>query len=310
VPLHGDSRVTETPIHLVAFAGRPSAGCFASRAGWDFELKMRWCAHVLGRLAIAATCTNSTAGLEAPVNRGEYPFSAYSLWEHIMSNSPQSANIVAIRYSGEDREPGLAAPEKTCAARGNPAQALQFGPGKTVSSPSIMLVVTRTDHEDEALWSSMFASFVRAFALHGASYCNLLHAIATSPVESCSVQTEAERLAVRERRRPLAVGSTSTSPKLTEIALEQEANRSQARSEAAVLAEFDGSPPFADRPNPRHWLTGPCSTVASRWMQWRRERQIKKAVTALLALDDRTLQDIGIPHRSEIERVVRYCFDC
>jgi len=271
---------------------------------------MRWCAHVLGRLAIAATCTNSTAGLEAPVNRGEYPFSAYSLWEHTMSNSPQSANIVAVRYTGQGRELGLAAPEKTCAARGNPAQALQFGPGKTVSSPSIKLAVTRTDREDVALWSSMFASFVRAFALHGASYCNLLHAIATSPVESCSVQTEAERLAVRERRRPRAVSSTSTRPKLTEIGLEQEANRSQARSEAAVLAEFDGSPPFADRPNPRHWLTSPCSTVASRWMQWRRERQIKKAAAALLALDDRTLQDIGIAHRSEIERVVRYCFDC
>lgn len=251
---------------------------------------MRWCAHVLGRLAIAATCTNSTAGLEAPVNRGEYPFSAYSLWEDIMSNSPEPANTIAIRYTGQHRELGLAAPEKTCAARDNRAQALQFGPGKAVSSPSMMLAVTRADHENGTLWSSMFASFVRAFALHAASYCNLLHAIATSPVESCSIQTEAERLAVRERRRPLAVSSTSTSPKLTEIGLEREANRSEARSEAAALAEFDGSPPFAERPNPRHWLTSPCSTVASRWMQWRRERQIKKAAAALLALDDRTLR--------------------
>jgi uncharacterized protein YjiS (DUF1127 family) len=271
---------------------------------------MRWCAHVLGRLAIAATCTNSTAGLEAPVDRGDYTFSAYSLWEDIMSNSPEPANTMAIRYTGQGREPGMAAPEKTCTARGNLAQALQFDPGKTASSPSIMLAVTRADHEDAALRSSMFASFVRAFALHGASYCNLLHAIATSPVESCSVQTEAERLAVRERRTPLAVSSTSTSPKLTEIGLEQKANRSQARSEAAALAEFGGSPSFANRPNPRHWLTSPCSTVASRWVQWRRERQIKKAAAALLALDDRTLRDIGIPHRSEIERVVRYCFDC
>jgi uncharacterized protein YjiS (DUF1127 family) len=273
---------------------------------------MRWCAHVLGRLAIAATCTNSTAGLEAQVDRGDYPFSAYSLWEDTMSNSPEPTSTMAIRYIGQGRELGLAAPapQKACPARGNPAQALQFDPGKTVSSPSIMLAVTRADHEDAALWSSMFASFVRAFALHGASYCNLLHAIATSPVESCSVQTEAERLAVRERRRPLGVSSSSRSPKLTEIGLEQEANRSQARSEAAAMAEFDGSPQFVNHPNPRHWLTSPCSTVASRWMQWRRERQIKKAAAALLALDDRTLRDIGIPHRSEIERVVRYCFDC
>ena len=305
MPLHGDSRVTETPILLVAFAGRLSAGCFASR-----ELNMRWCVHVLGRLAIAATCTNSAAAPEARVDRGEYLSSAYSMWEHIMSNSPQSANRMATRYTGQGRELRLEAREKTCVARDNPAQALQFDPGETVSSRSIMPAVMRADHEDAGPWSSVFAPFGRAFALHGTSYCNLLHAIATSPVESCSVQTEKERLAVRERRSSLAVISPSASPKLTEVKLEQEAMRSEARSDGAALAEFDGSPPFADRPNPRHWLTSPCSTVASRWTQWRRERQIKKAATALLALDDRTLRDIGIPHRSEIEQVVRYSLDC
>ncbi len=174
-------------------------------------------------------------------------------------------------------------------------------------------VVTRADHRDAAPWSSMFASFGRAFALHGTSYCNLLHAIATSPVESCSIETEAERLAVRERRSSLAVISSSASPKLTEAELEQEAGRTgpgpEARSEGAGPAEFDSSPPFTDRLSLRRWLTSPRSTVANRWMQWRREREIKKAVAALLALDDRTLRDIGILHRSEIEQVVRYCFD-
>jgi uncharacterized protein YjiS (DUF1127 family) len=42
----------------------------------------------------------------------------------------------------------------------------------------------------------------------------------------------------------------------------------------------------------------------------RREREIKKAVAALAKLDDRTLRDIGIPRRSQIEQVVRYCRDC
>jgi uncharacterized protein YjiS (DUF1127 family) len=42
----------------------------------------------------------------------------------------------------------------------------------------------------------------------------------------------------------------------------------------------------------------------------RREREIKKAVAALARLDDRTLWDIGIPERSQIEQVVRYCRDC
>ena len=40
------------------------------------------------------------------------------------------------------------------------------------------------------------------------------------------------------------------------------------------------------------------------------EREIKKAVTALGEFDDRTLRDMGIPHRSQIEQVVRYCRDC
>jgi len=68
----------------------------------------------------------------------------------------------------------------------------------------------------------------------------------------------------------------------------------------------------------------PSSLVASRWNWWvssrevatefgehlRRERHIKRAVDALSELDDKTLQDLGIPHRSRIEYVVRYCHDC
>jgi len=155
---------------------------------------------------------------------------------------------------------------------------------------------------------------MEGFALYGAWYGALLNAIATSPVESAPIDAEAEKLSVRERRRSLAVISSSEGPKLTEVELEQEASRagpgSEKRSEDAGLAEFYSSALFTDRSSHRHWLTSPCSTVASRWAQWRREREIKKAVAALLELDDRTLRDIGIPHRSEIEQVVRYSLEC
>jgi hypothetical protein len=44
---------------------------------------------------------------------------------------------------------------------------------------------------------------------------------------------------------------------------------------------------------------------------WReREREIEEAIAALSRLDDRTLQMLGIPHRSCIEQTVRYCHDC
>jgi hypothetical protein len=41
-----------------------------------------------------------------------------------------------------------------------------------------------------------------------------------------------------------------------------------------------------------------------------RERKIKTTVAALAELDDWILLDMGIPHRSQIEQVVRYCYDC
>ena len=50
--------------------------------------------------------------------------------------------------------------------------------------------------------------------------------------------------------------------------------------------------------------------TARLWAHWRREREIKRAVAALTQFDDRTLRDMGISSRSEIEQVVRYCHDC
>jgi len=253
---------------------------------------MRWCVHVLGRLAIAATCTNSAAAPEAYVDRGEYLSSAYSMWEHIMSNSAESANRMATRYNGQGREFRLGAREKTCAAREYPAHSLRLDSLEMSPQPSAMPVMNRLDRGDTSSGPSVLAFFIEGFALCGASYCNLLHAIATSPVESVSIESESENLSVPERRRSIAIVASSMSPK------------------SMSLAQSCSLRSFTDGPGLRDWLTSPCSTVASRWAQWRREREIKKAATALLALDDRTLRDIGIPHRSELEQVVRYCFDC
>jgi uncharacterized protein YjiS (DUF1127 family) len=50
--------------------------------------------------------------------------------------------------------------------------------------------------------------------------------------------------------------------------------------------------------------------IAGAWAQWCREREIRRAVYALSEFDDRTLRDMGIPSRSRIEHVVRFCRDC
>lgn len=66
-------------------------------------------------------------------------------------------------------------------------------------------------------------------------------------------------------------------------------------------------------PRPRrrwNWWTALAETVAVLLTYWRRERAIRRAVAALAEYDDRTLRDLGIHGRADIERVVRHCRDC
>jgi uncharacterized protein YjiS (DUF1127 family) len=58
------------------------------------------------------------------------------------------------------------------------------------------------------------------------------------------------------------------------------------------------------------WWAALGETAAALLMHWRREREIHRAVAALSDYDDRTLRDLGINGRADIERVVRYCRDC
>jgi len=63
---------------------------------------------------------------------------------------------------------------------------------------------------------------------------------------------------------------------------------------------------------PRRWslLASLYADAAAFWAYWRREREVKKAVEALAQFDDRTLRDMAISSRSEIEQAVRFCHDC
>jgi hypothetical protein len=50
-------------------------------------VKKRWLVHVLARLAIAASCTSSSAALDSQVDRSKSLSSADSSLEHLMPNS-------------------------------------------------------------------------------------------------------------------------------------------------------------------------------------------------------------------------------
>ena len=58
------------------------------------------------------------------------------------------------------------------------------------------------------------------------------------------------------------------------------------------------------------WWAALVETATVLLTHWRREREITRAVAALSSYDDRTLRDLGISGRADIERVVRYCRDC
>jgi hypothetical protein len=87
------------------------------------------------------------------------PSSTNSLWEHLMSNSPQLANRTAIRDNGQGRELRLQAHEKTGAARQNRAQASRLDPREMSSGPSIMpAATTPADHENAWRFILQFAA--------------------------------------------------------------------------------------------------------------------------------------------------------
>jgi uncharacterized protein YjiS (DUF1127 family) len=238
---------------------------------------------------------------------GKDPSSTNILWEPPMLNSPRSVNR---RYNLQSHDLYPDVRDDGGTTHEYPAQTPRPDLAEMSSRPSAAPTMARADRQNTAPGSSMFAFFIEGFALYGAS----LHAIATSLAESSSRQAKVEKLSPRERCRSLTIVASSTSPKLTATELENDTNRagpgSKAPFEDAVLAQSYSSPSFTARSNYRSWLTRPWSTVRSRWARWRREREIKKVVAALVELDDRTLRDIGIPHRSQIERLVRYCFDC
>jgi hypothetical protein len=53
------------------------------------------------------------------------------------------------------------------------------------------------------------------------------------------------------------------------------------------------------------WLNRTWRAIASRWANWRREREINKIITAVAEYDDRMLRDMGFSSRSQIEQIVR-----
>jgi uncharacterized protein YjiS (DUF1127 family) len=125
-----------------------------------------------------------------------------------------------------------------------------------------------------SLWRSVLASFVEGFGAYGMAFC---------PTGYVSHRA---------------------------IAMAGEPSPQRVRMDEDVLQTTGGSGESGRLSWPRRALAFMAGAVADRAAHWRRERDIQRAVAALDQLDDRMLRDMGIPGRTGIEQVVRYCHDC
>lgn len=145
--------------------------------------------------------------------------------------------------------------------------------------------------ELSTFWWAVLTFFMEGFALYGAA----LHPTAAMPVH-----------AILAARR-----DWESQPKASEPAEPVQSRGSDGAGSSGNVVELGRSRRFEVQPE-RRWspLRSAGETLTVLLSHARREREIRRAVAALKELDDRTLRDLGIHGRSEIEGMVRYCHDC
>ena len=160
--------------------------------------------------------------------------------------------------------------------------------GLPESSPAVASAIARPGYARTSLCLSVLAAFAEGFG----AYSLALYPTADFPLETIVV--------ARKEALP--------QPGSRELAT---AGRLHEANLLSVDTRPGGGPaPDASLPWYRNLSALVYDKAAASWAHWRREREIRKAVAALAQFDDRSLRDMGISSRSEIEQVVRYCHDC
>jgi uncharacterized protein YjiS (DUF1127 family) len=153
--------------------------------------------------------------------------------------------------------------------------------------------------------SVVFENLMEGFALYG----SCLHPTAF-PVERSRMDHNIPQPAdeMSPPRRPRAVVPYSASQgEVAAAHLEQTSGAAGVASVDVEFLESEGVTSVGVVRRSARWFW---NLTAGIWTNWRRERAIKRAVYALAEFDDRTLRDMGIPQRSQIERTVRHGRDC
>jgi uncharacterized protein YjiS (DUF1127 family) len=159
----------------------------------------------------------------------------------------------------------------------------------------------------DTIWRSVLWFFLEGFALYGAS----VHWVATTAVTAIASEVDARQRqepARRERQRSNSLVSPTARAEVTVLEREDAVGGTASGSRLpSTRGAFASGGREVDRYRFVHpgWLAMIWHAIASRWVKWRRERTVRKAVAALAEYDDRTLRDMGILHRSQIEQIVR-----
>ena len=156
------------------------------------------------------------------------------------------------------------------------------------SSPAAISTIARAGYAPTSLCLSVLAAFAEGFG----AYSVALYPTADIPLQAIL----------------LARKESLEHPGSRELPATGRGHEADLLSENIRLG--NGSTLGAPPPWHRNLPAVIYDTAAALWAHWRREREIKKAVVALAQFDDRSLRDMGIASRSEIEQVVRYCHDC
>jgi uncharacterized protein YjiS (DUF1127 family) len=161
------------------------------------------------------------------------------------------------------------------------------------------------------IWSSLVDHFIFSFALCGAS----LHPTALFSIQDHFVGENGLRPRPAAVRKPRPALSLVRPLPRSEAAAEKNNDRLVLEFRMPVQDEGPGdwgAPPSlpVEPPNRWRWFKSAWQVIATLWAHLRNEWQVTKAIAALSKLDDRTLRDMGIQHRSHIEHMVRYCRDC
>lgn len=151
-----------------------------------------------------------------------------------------------------------------------------------------------------SLWSVVFTYLMEGFVLYGAS----VHPNAF-PIELFRTGdnvSKPDEIFQPRGLRAVAASSANAEEVATPPREQPSGNAAVASADAGFL-ESDGVKPagVVRRSARRLW-----NLIAGVRAHWRREREIKRAVYALAEFDDRTLRDMGIRDRCQIERTVRH----